>query len=66
MAETKTKTLFSSESVKAWVGGIVAALAAVSTQLVPDSTAGTVVATALAFVTAVAAVFGFKNQDAKS
>lgn len=65
MAETKTKTLFSAESAKAWVAAATVAVTQVASYLVPDSPPGKIVASVLGVLVALGAVFGVSNASAK-
>lgn len=51
------------KTAKAWVGAAVAALTGLSAVLVPDSTVGVLVASALGFLVALGAVFNTSNKD---
>lgn len=61
MAESKLKTLFSTQSVKAWVAGAIVVVTQVASYVVPDSPPGKIVASILGVLVAVGAVFGVTN-----
>lgn len=52
-------------TAKAWVAAAVAGLTGLSAFIVPDSTVGKLVASAVAFLVALLAVFGKGNADPK-
>lgn len=52
-------------TAKAWVGAAIAGLGVLSTFIVPDSTVGKLIASAVAFLVALLAVFGKSNADPK-
>ncbi len=54
-----------SATAKAWVAAAIAGLTGLSTFIVPTSTVGTVVTSAIAFLVALLAVFGKANADPK-
>lgn len=51
------------KTAKAWVGAAVAALTGLSAFLVPESSVGVLVASAVGFLVALGAVFGTENKD---
>lgn len=60
-----TKLTDFAATAKAWVAAAVAGLTGLSPFIVPDSTVGKLVTSAVAFLVALLAVFGKSNADPK-
>jgi len=61
MAESKIKTLFSLQSVKAWVAAATVVVTQVASYTVPDSPPGKLIVSVLGVLVALGAVFGATN-----